>query len=360
MTETKFHKPPTSQNTSQSNGSSTPPLDDREVKRISADQCDPWDGQQPNAPLPGCVAPLSPVHDMDSQCSSLRDTEDEVDVDDIQQWEQELAASEWFQALILELKTCAFARFRIWTERLGCITPTKEELHSPEPFESSFIQPMSYTGAGDDHDLNEDELASLSHSTSSAVFLYLACPFYIYDQEECRECLLTSDLRSIEDLVEHLFQCHSRLLYCPHCHETFDSQISRDDHVLEEKCQNSIPGPLFGLTESQKVMLLDVDIDAQCADQEARWFRIWSIVFPDTTEPRSWLLDRDPGLSISMMRDFWNANGLRHIAEALEDRRISPENSTKLIDILFEMVLEDLLIGVMDERKYSGTTLAPG
>ncbi|KAF5989243.1 hypothetical protein FCOIX_9 [Fusarium coicis] len=360
MTETKFHNPPTSQNTSQSSGSSTPPLDDRVVKRISADQCDPWAGHHTNAPPPACVAPLSPGNDMNSQGSSLEDTEDEVDVDDIQQWEQELAASEWFQALILELKTCTFARFRIWTERLGSITATKEELHSSEPFESSFIQPMTHTGAGDDHDLNEDELASLSRSTSSAVFLYLACPFYIYDQERCRECLLTSDLRSIEDLVEHLFQCHSRPLYCPHCYEAFDSQISRDDHVLEEKCQKRIPGPLFGLTESQKVALLDADMDDQCNDQEALWFRILSIVFPDTAEPRSWFLDRDPGLSISMMRDFWNANGLGYIAKALEDRRISPENSPKLIDILYEMVLEDLLIDVMDERKCSGTTLAPG
>ncbi|KAI7760849.1 hypothetical protein LZL87_008061 [Fusarium oxysporum] len=358
MTETKFHKPPTIQNSSQSNGSPAPSSDARGVKRASADQCDPRVDHQPNAPLPGCAAPLSPRHNMGSQYSSLEDTEDEEDVDDIQLWEQELPASEWFQTLRLELKTNAFARFRVWKEKMEYIASPEDELHSPERFGPSFIQPMTHTRTGDEHDLSEEELASISRPTFSAVFLYLACPFYVYDHEKCQECLLTSDLRSIEDLVEHLFQCHSRRCYCPHCYETFDSLISCDDHVLREKCQKRIPSPIFGLTESQKATLLD--IDTQCIDQKALWFRIWSIVFPDTTEPRSWFLDRDPGLSISMMRDFWNSNGFKYIAQSLEDRRILPENSRKLTGILYEMVLEDLLIGVIDERKCSGTTLAPG
>ncbi|CZR46173.1 uncharacterized protein FPRO_11620 [Fusarium proliferatum ET1] len=360
MTETKFHKPPTSQTASQPNGSPTPSLDAREVKQVNTGQCDPWADHQPNAPVPGCVAPLYPGHDMGSQRLSLEDTEDGDAVDDIQPWEQELAASEWFRTLVLELTTYTFEKFRIWKERLERISPIKDETSFSERFGPSFIQPATHKQTGDEYDLVREGLVSSSRPSSSAVFLYLACPFYVYDHEQCRECLLTGDLRNIEDLVEHLFQCHSRLLYCPHCYETFESQISRDDHVLEEKCQKRVPSQIFGLSESQKVKLFDVDIESQCIDQQALWFRIWSIVFPDTMEPQSWLLDRDPGLSISMMRDFWNSNGLKYIALFLEDRRISQENSTKLTDMLYQRVLKDLLTGVMNERTCSRTALAPG
>ncbi|QGI67774.1 hypothetical protein CEK26_011728 [Fusarium fujikuroi] len=284
MTETKFHKPPTSQTASQPNGSPTPSLDAREVKQVNTGQCDPWADHQPNAPIPGCVAPLSPGHDMGSQRLSLEDTEDGDAVDDIQPWEKELAPGEWFRTLVLELTTYTFEKFRIWKERLERISPIKDEISFSERFGPSFVQPATHTQTGDD----------------------------------------------------------------------------RDDHVLEEKCQKRVPSQIFGLSESQKVKLFDVDIESQCIDQQALWFRIWSIVFPDTMEPQSWLLDRDPGLSISMMRDFWNSNGLKYIAQFLEDRRISQENSTKLTDMLYQRVLKDLLTGVMNERTCSWTALAPG
>jgi hypothetical protein len=355
MTESSVHKHPADQNSSQSNPSPAPTGD---AKRTRADQCDSRVGNQPNAPRRGCAAPLSPRNDMGSQYLSPDDTEDEDDIDDIQPWDQELAASEWFQTKRFELKTHAFAMFREWKEKMEYIAPPEDGLPPPERFRPSLVPSMTHTRTDDEHDISDEKLAAISRPTRSRALFPLACPFYVYDPEKCEKCLLQGDLRRIEDLVEHLFQCHSRPCYCPYCYETFDTQIRRDDHVLREKCQKRTPGPIFGLTESQKTMLLD--IDTQFINQKALWFRIWSIVFPETMEPRSSYLDRGSGLSISMMRDFWESYGFKYIVKSLEDQGILPDDSGSLMDILYELVLEDLISGIIDERNCSGMSLAPG
>ncbi|KAF5710538.1 hypothetical protein FMUND_9462 [Fusarium mundagurra] len=328
--------------------------------RAGADQSDPCIGSDPNAPLRECVDSLSPSNDMSFQDLSSEGTEDEDHVDDIQPGEQELVASDWLQTLRHELTTYVLAMFRYWKDKMECRVPPEDGLHSPEPFGPSFEQPMMHTRADDEHDPFHEESASISRPIHPAKSLHFACPFYVFDPDKCDQCLLKGDILSIEDLVDHLFRCHSRLTYCPSCYETFDGLISRDNHVLREKCQPRSPGPMFGLSEKQKVLLMEIDT-AQGIDQEAVWFQIWSIVFPDTLEPRSSYLDRGTGLYISMMRDFWNSNGLEYVAQSLEDRGIPANDSGNLTDILYELVQEDLLNGIIDEQMYFRMpSLAPG
>ncbi|KAK2697335.1 hypothetical protein QWA68_003577 [Fusarium oxysporum] len=336
------------------------PEEARTTMRARADQCDPCIGNEPNAPLRGCAAPLSLSNDMGFQYLSLEDTEDEDDIDDTQPGEQELVASGWLQTLRHEIRTYAFTMFKYWKDKMECIVPPEDGLHSPEPFGPSFVQPMMHTRADDEPDPSHEDLASISRPIHSTTSIHLACPFYVFDPEKCEQCLLKGDIRSIEDLVDHLFQCHSRLSYCPNCYETFGNLICRDNHVLRVKCQRRTPGPLFGLSERQKMLLMEIDT-TQGINQEAVWFQIWSIVFPDAPEPRSSYLDRGTGLYISMMRDFWNSNGLEYVAQCLEDRGIPPDDSRSLKGILYELVQEDLLNGIIDEQKYSRTSsLVPG
>ncbi|KAF4954477.1 hypothetical protein FGADI_5256 [Fusarium gaditjirri] len=357
MTE-KLNKLHASHKSSESNH------DQREARRTAragADQCDPCMGDRRNAPLHECVAPPPSGNDMGYQHLSLEETEDEDDIDDIQSVERELAASEWFQTLRLEIRTYASAMFRYWKDKMGYIEPPEDGLRSSEPFGPSFVQPTRHTRADDEQGPpSHEESAPISRHIHSTASLHLACPFYVFDSEKCEQCLLKGDTRRTEDLVGHLFRCHSRLPYCPNCYETFGNLIHRDNHVLRKKCQKRTPGPLFGLSERQKMLLMEIDT-TQGISQDAVWLRIWSIVFPDTPEPRSLYLDRGAGLYISMMRDFWNSNGLEYVAQSLEDRGIPPDHSRSLKGILKELVQEDLLNDIIDELKYyRASSLAPG
>lgn len=328
--------------------------------RAGAGQCDPCFGNDPNAPLRGCADPLSSSNDMSSQDLSLEDTADEDHVDDIQPGKRELVASDWLQTLRHELRTYVLAIFRYWKDKTECNIPRADGIHSPKPFGLSFVQPMMYTRADDEHDPSHEESASISRPIRCAKSLHFACPFYVFDPEKCEQCLLKDDTLSIENLVDHLFRCHSRLPYCSKCYQTFGNLICRDNHVLRDKCQRSTPGPLFGLSERQKMLLMELNT-SQGIDQEAAWFQVWSIVFPDATQPRSSYLDRGTGLYVSMMRHFWYSNGLEYVTLFLEGRGIPADDSRSLAGMLYELVQEDLLNGVIDEQKLSKTSShAPG
>lgn len=357
MTETNVNKLHTGHKSPKPNHN---PEEARTATRAGADQCDPCIGNDPNASLRGCAGLLSPSNDMGLQVLSSADTGDEDHLNDIQQGGQEPVASDWLQTLRYEIKTYILAMYRYWKDKMEYIAPRKDGISYSEPFGPSFVKRMMHTGADNEVDPSHEKPASISHPIHSTTSLHLACPFYIFDPENCEQCLLKGDIRSIEDLVDHLFRFHSRPTYCPGCYETFDGLISRDNHVLRVKCQARTPGPLFGLSEKQKMLLMEID-PTQGTGQEAVWFQVWSIVFPETPEPRSSYLDRDTGLYISMMRDFWNSNGSEYVAQTLIDRGIPASDSGSLTGILCELVQEDLLTSIIDEQRYSKmSSLAPG
>ncbi|KAF5231325.1 hypothetical protein FANTH_13449 [Fusarium anthophilum] len=104
----------------------------------------------------------------------------------------------------------------------------------------------------------------------------LSCPFSIYSPENGLKCERKEDLRSIEDLIGHLFQCHSRLPYCATCYEAFSNLTLRDNHALSEKCnKRHIADIWIGLNESQKVALKEISSKSD-TEREA-WKQIWSI-----------------------------------------------------------------------------------
>ncbi|EXK43743.1 hypothetical protein FOXG_18839 [Fusarium oxysporum f. sp. lycopersici 4287] len=316
-----------------------------EAKHTSSSQWGPWLHNLSNAPLHGCATPLSPKHDIESQCWSTNDTEDEDEIGDFSLSDHSLALSDLSQSKRLEVKTYALAAFSDWKEKMEYITPPENALPFQQLFRPSSAQPMAHTQAVDESDISDDELVVISRPTRlSRAFFHLACPFYVYDPEKCHQCLLTGDLRSVEDLIEHLFQFHSRPCYCMNCYETFDTQIRRDNHVLNEKCKAHTPGPLFGLAESQKAILLE--IDTHHTSEKSCWFCIWSIVFPDSWEPRSPYLDQGAGLGVSMMRDFWGLYGSKCIMDSLTHHGIPRYEYQSLMGSLYHLVLEDLLNGI--------------
>ncbi|KAF5562981.1 hypothetical protein FPHYL_5406 [Fusarium phyllophilum] len=316
-----------------------------DIKRDAYGQYDPCPYSRPNAPLHWHAMPLSPRHDIEPHYWSTNDTEDEDDIGNFSSSEPKLIQNDDLQFQRLEAKKHALAMFKDWKENTEYIAPPENELPFQRRFRSSPRQSMADIKTNDEYDTSDDELVVISHpARRSKASFHLACPFYTYDPEKCHQCLLTGDLRSISDVSEHLFQFHSRPCYCMNCYETFDTQILRDDHVLNEKCEERTPGPLFGLAESQKAKLLD--IDTHCSSEKACWFDIWSIVFPDSREPRSPYLDRGIGLGVSMMRDFWDLHGSRCILESSTLQGIPRCEHRGIAGNLYELVLQDLLNNV--------------
>ncbi|KAF5702605.1 hypothetical protein FGLOB1_9495 [Fusarium globosum] len=263
--------------------------DTEEAKRTA--QCNPCLHNQPKAPLRRHAAPLSPRHDMETHYWSTNDTEDGHGLENHSSSEFELIQNDDLQFQRHEAKKHTLAMFRDWKEKKESMTPPENGLPLQKRFTPSHGQQMTHGQIYDGYDISDDDLVLISgHKRRPRDNLHLACPFYVYDPEKCHQCPITSDLRSISDVIEHLFQSHSRPCYCLNCYETFDSQIYRDDHFLKQKCQRHTPGPLFGLSESQKSMLLETD--SHCIGEKSQWLFIWSIVFPDSCEPSSPYLDQ--------------------------------------------------------------------
>ncbi|EWG47517.1 hypothetical protein FVEG_16147 [Fusarium verticillioides 7600] len=239
-----------------------PRNDIKEAKRTT--QWDHCPHHQPNAPLRKHAAPLPPKHDMEPHYWSTNDNEDEDDVGNLSSSELKLIQND---------------------EKKESITVPENGLPPQKRFTTSHGQQMTHGQVFDECDISDEDLVVISRPTHRPrENLHLDCPFYVYDPEKCRQCQLASNLQNISDVIEHLFQSHSRPCYCINCYEAFDTQICRDDHVLTGKCQRRTPGPLFGLSESQKSMLLETD--SHCTGEEAQWLFIWSIVFPDSQQPR--------------------------------------------------------------------------
>ncbi|SCV37110.1 uncharacterized protein FFB14_06431 [Fusarium fujikuroi] len=318
---------------------STYPVEPKNTRSI---QWHLWPSIRVSAPLCGCDTPLSPKHDVGSPCWSTDDTEDGDEIEVFSSSEPNLVSSDYFQPLRLEIKMHTLAVFNDWKQKMEYITPPENGKPFQEHSEPSLEQSMVDIKIDEQFDTSDDELVVISRSARRfRASFHLACPFYVYDPEKCHQCLFTGDLRSISDVVEHLFQFHSRPCYCMNCYETFDTQIHRDDHVLHEKCQERTPGPLFGLAESLKAMLLE--IDTRYSSERALWFDIWSIVFPDSWKPRSPYLDQGAGLGVSMMRDFWDLYGSRCISESLKVQGIPQCEGWGLTSALYGLVLQDLL-----------------
>ncbi|KAI1030255.1 hypothetical protein LB504_010509 [Fusarium proliferatum] len=262
------------------------------AKRIT--QWDPCLHNQPNAPLCRHAASLSRRKDMELHDCSTNDTEDEVDIGNFASSELKLLQNDDFQLQRLKAKKHVLAILKDWKEKMEFITPPENEVHSQKHFTISPGHQMEHGQIYDEYDISDDDLVMISRpKRRSRDNLRLACPFYVYDPEKCHQCLFTSDLRNISDVIEHLFQSHSRPCYCLNCYGIFDTQICRDNHVLNETCRRRAPGPLFGLSECQKSILLETE--THFTDEISQWLFIWSIVFPDSCEPRLLYLEQGTG-----------------------------------------------------------------
>jgi hypothetical protein len=316
----------------------------RGVKRTRADQCRSSVGSQHDALLHGCVTPLSQKYGAKYESPS---SSDQFDGESIDLWEQSQFLTDVLEDQRHRIKTNALELFQEWRAETKYITPREDRLPPRKRCKTSSGRSI-YTQTEDEDDISDDELVVVSQPARTKLFLHLACPFQIFAPDEYQKCLLKDDLQSIEELKEHLFRCHSRPIHCLICYKTFDTLIQRDDHVLSETCQKRDVGPLYGLDESQKSKF--VRGDSWHFGERRRWYRIWSVIFPGSKNPPSPYLDRGLGLSISMMRDFWELYGSQCVSDCLEQEELTDDQGESVQRVLYELALKDLLGEMIQEE----------
>ncbi|KAF5681678.1 hypothetical protein FCIRC_5403 [Fusarium circinatum] len=254
--------------------------------------------------------------------------------------ENNLSHSQLSLAQGIDLQQLLRERFSRWSDGLQYTAPPKDRLPPRKRFRTSQWQ-SGLTRADQEND-SDEEFVVISHTIRREGFFHLACPFYIHAPHKHQKCLVQHDLSSIEALIKHLLRQHDKPLYCRTCWKTFETLIERDSHVLENACKKIDQEASIGLTESQKVRL--IKRDRYDLGEARRWHRLWSIVFPGREQPRSPYLDRDEGLKVSMMRDFWIADGQKIVSGFLEGLASHADGNS----IRNDTICQEALCGLVD------------
>ncbi|CVK96837.1 uncharacterized protein FMAN_16151 [Fusarium mangiferae] len=224
--------------------------------------------------------------------------------------ENSLSHSQMSLAQGTDLQRLLRGRFSRWSDGVEYTAPPKDRLPPRKRFRTS--QWQSGLPRADEENDSEEEFVVISHAARREGFFHLACPFYIHAPDKHQKCLVQQDLFSIEAVIKHLLRYHDKPLYCRTCWKIFETLTDRDNHVLENACRRKDQETSIGLTESQKVRL--IKRDRYDVGEARRWRRLWSTVFPGTEQPRSPYLDRDEGLKVSMVRDFWIVDGQKFVS----------------------------------------------
>lgn len=146
---------------------------------------------------------------------------------------------------------------------------------------------------GDEEDEPPDQKAKLDPGQYSSPF---ACPFYLHDRQECRNCLRNYTLNRIVDVRLHLFRIHLLAPQCPICGEEFKGDTAEDrcnTHIQRQNCQRLSfpPSARLGITRDQfdAIQTTARHRNGRRGPDPAaeKWFEMWDIIFPGITRPIS-------------------------------------------------------------------------
>ncbi|KAF4991696.1 hypothetical protein FDECE_13957 [Fusarium decemcellulare] len=259
-----------------------------------------------------------------------------------------------FQSLRADLLESLHTKFESWAAAVKYAAPPDDRLPPRKRYRASSWEtqfPTSEKNEQPGEKNNDFVIVSQARG-----FFHLACPFFVSDPKY-RGCLLKDDLQSIEQVISHLGRHHMQPFYCPRCSETFDDVISRDDHILDRKCDLLPLQKIEGINPKQRAKL--VRRDKVYWGEAKRWRRIWKTVFPNTVFPDSEqscfpYLSKGYGLSISMARDYFGMYGHSGVSEFLDSRRVIDEDQGEDVrarHVLCRLALEDLVELLSEEQE---------
>jgi hypothetical protein len=176
----------------------------------------------------------------------------------------------------------------------------------------------------------------------------LACPFYIYDHKKHCSCLENGDLRSIKDVMEHLWRRHVMPLYCPVCYQTFKRGHERDAHCRTVKC-TAARSSITGMTEKQWEKLKLGNNNSIRTGEMEEWVYIWETLFPNTMLTRSPYLVEYHEIRITILKDYWNRWGNSVVSEYLHRTELGSEAGYVDVKDICKLVLEDAVQEILKD-----------
>ncbi len=260
--------------------------------------------------------------------------------------QQEVAAStaldgdQDFEVVRPALVLWAYDEFQKWKVGVRYIAPPEHRIPPRKRVRALESEPRILL---ETEDPDDPGLAVLQRIDG---YFHLACPFYIANPVRHRQCLLGHELKTIEDLIEHLGKHHPKPFYCPSCGQIFQSSLKRDDHMRDRLCEIRQHVNVEGVTDYQHAKLVRRDDPSQ--REEDRWLRVYKIVFPGANKPRrsaAYLKD-GMGLTVSLIRDYWVRHGRECVKDYLYNCGLPHSNQPDKdpgVEQLQRLVLVDLI-----------------
>ncbi|KAI3549400.1 HET domain-containing protein [Colletotrichum filicis] len=176
---------------------------------------------------------------------------------------------------------------------------------------------------------------------------HFACPFYAMNPTEHQHCLLEDDLRSMEDVVEHIRKRHSKPPYCPKCRVIFKTSMARDEHIRRKICRLRPSTRIEGVDGNQLDKIKRVMMSRSSRSSEAEiWVRIGAVACPGTFFHISPYLQDGLGLEVSKVRDYWNAKGRVYTEEYMSAKGImltEDEDNVGVLEAFHSLTMADLV-----------------
>ncbi|CAG9992718.1 unnamed protein product [Clonostachys byssicola] len=287
--------------------------------------------------------------DSESEISS----DEEFGPDDANSKEIHQTVNEQFRVMETELIDFSYEKVEKWMNSASYVPPPDDRLPRRKRARIGDLQPQS-TLYFKKIDKDDPNVVSVTRVDG---YFHFACPYYLSDPTKHQKCLRKHDLQSVEDIIQHMGQCHREPPYCPRCCRPFDGARERDRHFLEGVCETSTSRDVEGITERQKVKIERMEKPHNLyMGERKRWLKVREIAFPNTPldSSKTPYLESSQEVRVGMARDYWARNATDVVQEFLsknaQAQRQTSQDGTAL-RIIEGLVLEGIIDRIMSDQE---------
>ncbi|KAI1839881.1 hypothetical protein JX266_013913 [Neoarthrinium moseri] len=277
----------------------------------------------------------------DTQDDTLQSTDHHPGMDDVDN-EARLPSGHTFLRVQQELVMSALDSFRNWADSDRVAHHLDTETNHDARCGDRDAPPTNLEGKdAATSALSTAFQSSLSEPGSQTLF---SCPFYKSNNIRYTDCLKMSELRTIHDVVQHLWLRHKQPPYCPVCFTTFEHMSARDQHIIARNCSPRSPVQIEGISNNQKWQIDSVMF--QNKSQRNQWHDIWQFLFPGNPCPRSIYNDDETEIVIARIRAYWRSHGRQIVGTFLAAKGLlnwEMENEEQDLSAMYSIVLFDLM-----------------
>ncbi|OHE91751.1 HET domain-containing protein [Colletotrichum orchidophilum] len=231
-------------------------------------------------------------------------------------------------------------RVEDWARSAKYVAPTGSRLSRKR---LKIADSSSYC-ASEESDFEEIEYIQNDIQITIDGYFHLACPFYATKPADHRQCLREDDLRTMEDVVDHIRKCHWKSPYCPNCRIIFKTPMARDEHIRKLICEIQDPTRIEGVDGNQLKGMVEVTMRG--FSEAETWAQICALACPDVPTCVSPYLKDGLGLEVSKLRDYWNEKGREYIKKYMCERDVvlpEGQDEVRVLEAFHALTMADLI-----------------